>query len=187
MAIEPPVADGFAQVRYLDSFLFAQIGDTAGHLQYPVKCPGGQPQPGHGLFHQAAPAVIQGAGLLKLPAAQGVVGLAGSRQLDLPGLGHPAADLFAGFGIRSGGADQFLRCQAGHFDMHVDAVQQRAGDAPPVAGDLLRRAAAAGVGVAQVAAGTSLRCLLAIVPKPAGIPCIPGSYEPWEIISGLSV
>jgi hypothetical protein len=46
--------------------------------------------------------------------------------------------------------------------MQIDAVEQWAGDAGAVAGDLVGGATTAAGGIAQAAAGAGLRCLFAI-------------------------
>ena len=74
-------------------------------------------------------------------------------------------DALADFGGRFTGvfAGQFLIAQGRHFDLDVDAVEQRAGDFGAVALDLQRRAGAFLLRVGEIAAGTSLRYLSAIL------------------------
>jgi hypothetical protein len=56
---------------------------------------------------------------------------------------------------------QFLVLDAGDFQVNVDAVQQRAGDALLIAGDGRWRTGALLDGIAGEAAWTPLRCLFA--------------------------
>src|SRR3990172_9530379 len=48
-----------------------------------------------------------------------------------------------------------------HFDLDVDAIEQRAGDARSVPCDLIRRAAAAPARVTQISTRAETRCLFA--------------------------
>ena len=79
-------------------------------------------------------------------------------------------DALADFGGRFAGvfAGQLLIAQGWHFDLDVNAVEQRAGDFGAVALDLQRRAGAFLLRVGEIAAGTLMRCLFVIGPNPAG-------------------
>jgi len=81
-------------------------------------------------------------------------------KLPLARRGDARADRL-GWLARRGTGQVFLR-HVRHLDLQVDAIEQRPGDSVPVAKHLVRRAAAAAVGVAQVAARTWTRCLFAM-------------------------
>lgn len=81
------------------------------------------------------------------------VGTALAGQLPLPCGADPLADL-------AGGGFAAARLQAGafaeHADVQVDALEQRSGELAAIALDLLRGAAAAAAGIAEVAAGAGV-------------------------------
>jgi hypothetical protein len=64
--------------------------------------------------------------------------------------------------FRLGRMRQVGNRQRRHIDNQVDAIAQRTGDPVPIALDLEGRAAAESDRVTQEAAGTSLRCLVAM-------------------------
>jgi hypothetical protein len=92
-------------------------------------------------------------------------------ELDGAGGIDPLADFGRGFaGVFTG---EFLIAQGRHFNLDVDAIEQRAGDLGSVALDLQRCAGAFLLRVGEKAAGTSLRCLFVIEPHLDGGPKIP--------------
>ena len=79
--------------------------------------------------------------------------------LDFAGGFDAGADGFGGFAGDVAGDVAVL--DGGDFDVDVDAVKEGAGDAVAVALDVVRRAAAFALGVAEVAAFARMRCLFA--------------------------
>ena len=80
--------------------------------------------------------------------------------LDFAGLGDAVADGGAGF-AGSAFAGKVPVLDGGNFDVDVDAVEERAGDAVAVTLDVDRAATAFAFGVAEVAALAGMRCLFA--------------------------
>jgi len=119
---------------------------------------GGQPQSVHRPVQQLPAGIVEGAVALEIRDGQILVApllpleLAPARRRDLlPELARgPPPRLIV----------QFSPGYRRHFDMHIDAVEQRPGHPCPVALDLIGRAAAAIL--AEVAAGAWFRCIVAI-------------------------
>ena len=76
--------------------------------------------------------------------------------LRLPGGGHAHGDRGGILRIRGHIAQQVLDRQRHQFDVHIDAIDQRAGDSVAIARDLLRGAVAAAAPIAGVAAGAGI-------------------------------
>ena len=152
------VLDRFGNMRRLDGRCAGQIGDGARQPQHAVIGPGRPLQADHGLLQQLR---ALGAGFaipVHRAAAQLAVGHALALPLPLGGGGHPCGDGVAGFALAR--RAQLCGRQGGHLQLHVDPIQQGAGQALLVALDQLRRAAAATcrVGVEATWAGVHRLC-----------------------------
>lgn len=137
-----------------DLLLALQIGDGAGHAEDAVVAAARQAQPVEGPLHQLLPGGIQ---LTILPDhGGGHIGVAGDAGtlvaplLRLSGGVDPAADLLRALRLLL--AAHGLVLHRRHLYVHIDAVQQGAGDAAQVALHLTVRAGAAAGGMAEPAA-----------------------------------
>ena len=131
-----------------------QVGNGPGDLKDAVVGPGAQAQTLHGHLQEALALRREDAVLLQ--EARGHVGVGKDAApgkapgLSLPGLQHQGPHLRGAFrGIARG---QFPETQPGHRNVHVDAVQQRPGDAAPVLLDLFGGAGAGPPRVAEITA-----------------------------------
>ena len=84
------------------------------------------------------------------------VGLALSRPLQLPGCFDAGPNPVRG--LAGNGRRELGLARRRHLELDVDAIGKRPRDAPAVAGDALRGAAAAPVAVAAVPAGAGIHC-----------------------------
>lgn len=137
----------------LDVLPFVQIGQRPGYLEYAMQGAQGKFQ---ALSGSLQPATVRFGERTVAVHAQQVevgVGTALAGQLPLPCGADPLADL-------AGGGFAAARLQAGafaeHADVQVDALEQRSGELAAIALDLLRGAAAAAAGIAEVAAGAGV-------------------------------
>src|SRR5690348_3023201 len=111
------------------------------------------------LSQQAPRRRLDRRGLLHL--ATGELGIAPALALELHRVGarHPLAH--GGRPLAIPGVEELLFGERRHFHVHVDAVQERAGDAVAIARDRKRRAVALAVVVAEVSAWAWTRCSFA--------------------------
>lgn len=123
-------------------------------LQDPMVGTGRQAESVNGAGQQPRARGVGCAPVVDLAAGQQGIGLALARQLHGPCPGDPGTHGRRGFTRGSG--LQFAGRQGRDFQHQVDAVQQRPGELVVVTGDLLRRAPAASVRVAMIAAGTGV-------------------------------
>ena len=157
LPIQRAVLHGFGDVPGGDLLRALQVGDGAGDLQDAGVGAVGQAQPLAGEQQQLLRVGRHGAGGVQVPGAElgvdadarRVAGVA--RALHRSGRLHPAAHLGGGLLRRVLG--EALGGNGLHLDVHVDAVQQRVGDAVQIAADLRGRAAAGPGAAAQVSAG----------------------------------
>lgn len=153
MPVHPPVLNGFGDMLFTDFIRIRQIRDGARDFQNAVIRAGGQVQAGDGLFEQVFAVRIRRAEPVDFLDAQLIVGF--SLPVDLLPVGFfdtppDGCAFLAGCLL----AHQFFLRHGGHFDLQVDAIEQRAGNPRAVAGDLIRRAMAFAGSVSQVTAGT---------------------------------
>ena len=156
-SIQRAVLYGLGDVLGLDALRAGQVGDGARNLQHAGVGAVGELEPFAGEQKQLMRLVAGLAGGIQVAGGElgvdadavGIVGIAPA--LNLPRGLHPPADI-GGALLRTLPA-QPLGGDGLHLDVHVDAVQQRPGDAVQIAPDG-RLGAAAGLGAAaQVAAG----------------------------------
>lgn len=141
-------------MRDLGVLRTGQVGDGAGHFQGAVRGAGRPAQARGGSLQELGGGGLQQHMGVDLLAVQGLVGTALALDGALARLGHALADGRGGFAGR--GAQQLLRGQSGHFNVQVDAVEQRAAELGLVARDLVGRAAAGALHRAEVAAGAGV-------------------------------
>lgn len=135
------VLDVFGNMRCLDVRRACQIGDGARQPQHAVIGPGRPLQADHGLLQQLR---ALGAGFaipVHRAATQLTIGHALALPLPLGGGDHACGD--GGAGLALARRAQLCGRQGGHLQLHVDPIQQGAGQALLVALDQLGRAAAA--------------------------------------------
>ena len=138
-----------------DGFAPVQVGDGAADLQHTVVCARRQPQLLKSRLEQPMAFFFHGAELAQ-PVGRdaGVAGDSGSAEplvLDRARRVDPRAD--GGGALRLFVRIQLLELDRRHFDVQVQPVEQRAGNAREVPGDRLRRADAVPGRVAEVPAG----------------------------------
>jgi hypothetical protein len=141
-----------------------EVGDVAGDLQNPVIRSRAEVQFVHGHLEHAFGGGVEGAEALELlgghsgvAADFGGFGKAGS--LDFADALDALADLGGGFA--SGVAGEVLVFHGGDFDVDIDAVEERAGDAVAVALDVGGAAAAFAFRIAEEATFAWMRSLFA--------------------------
>ena len=128
-----------------DVFAVREVGDGARGFQDAVMGAGGEVQ----IFHRHAQEVLgvsaEGAEFSHLLRAHPAVDayLAACAETHALFFAH-AHDAFAdgGAGLGAFGAAEFVECDGGGFDVEIDSIKQRAGDALAIFFHLLRRAAA---------------------------------------------
>ena len=127
----------------------------------------GEAEPADGLLQQSCTFVIKRTVLFDLARGKARVlfSLAGDHAR--AGGNDALADNVGSFA--AGSARQILRRHRGHFDLDIDAVEQRAGDLAAVAQYLVGRALAAPAAVPEVTAGAGTRCLFAILAREAQV------------------
>jgi hypothetical protein len=126
----------------LDFFRTGEIGDGAADFEDPAVGAGAQAQFVDRGFEQSFRVIIHRAITLDISRAHLGVGVHVSflkpLQLNRPHVVDPLADELRGFaGVAAG---EILIADRRHFDLNVDAVEERAGDAGAIALDLQRRA-----------------------------------------------
>ncbi len=148
------VLNGFGEVLGGDGVGLVQIGDGARHFENTVVSSGGEAELAHGQLERALAGVVKAAelpqqlrGKLRVGVAALLLARAGGFDALAHGLARSAVSVAAHFLVRHGG----------HFDVQVDAVQQRPADLAEVALDDRRRAAALARGVAEKPARTSVQ------------------------------
>lgn len=146
-------------MRRADPFRAAEIGDGARHAQDAMVGARGQVQALQGVAQQLLLVIVQAAVTIQSDAVKSGIAFALSLNLNVARGAHPRTHLRTGF---TGRALQFLRREPRHFDLQIDAVEQRSGDAAAVTLNLIRRAAAAARRITEIAARTSPRCLFAM-------------------------
>lgn len=127
-----------------------QVGNGAGHLQYPRVASGGEPETvGHHLQHPVPRLIC----FAELPDHSGRhlgvaahLGAGEARLLHLARPGYTRRDGTGPLALAAVGQVPVLNC--GDFDVDVDAVQKRTGDARTVALDYERGAGAEVNGIA---------------------------------------
>ncbi len=161
ISVEGAVLDRFGDVVRADLLLRVEIGDGPRDFQYPVISARAEIQLRHGHFHHAFRIRAELAERLDLARAHARVRAslpfaAETLALNFPHTSHPRADGGGRFGRLV--ARHFAILHRGHFDVDVDAIEQRAGDAVAVALHLHGRAAAIALRIAEVSARAWMRC-----------------------------
>lgn len=131
-----------------------EVGERAGDLDDAVCGPQRQAEALAGTFQPATVFLGQRAMATQALEVEEGVGAALAIELALAGTGHVGSG--AGAVLATGKRVVQRRGFAGHGQVQVDAIEQRAGELGAVALDLFGRAAAAVCAVAQVAAGTGV-------------------------------
>ena len=144
LPVQRAVLDRFGDVLAGDVLRAGQVGNRAGDLQDAVVGAGAEVQIGHGELQQLHRRLIQRAVALQLAAAH--AGVAGDLRLVLEPRLLPLArrdDPLANLRGRLAGplAGDLAELHRRHFDVQVNAVEQRTGDAAQVILNLARRAA----------------------------------------------
>ena len=139
----------------LDFFGAGEIGDGAADFEHPAVGAGAQTQFIDRGFEQSLRVVIHGAITLDISRAHLGVGVDVSflkpLQLNRPRIIDALANHLRGFsGVAAG---EVLIADRRHFDLNVDAIEERAGDARAIALDLQRRADAFFLRIGEKTAG----------------------------------
>ena len=154
-----------AEVARLEAGRFIEIGDGSRDFQDAVVGARGKSHACDGVFQHFLALVGDGAEFpdqfrRHLRIREDFLLAGESRALTHTGPQHPLAHRG---GIFNGAcAAELLVLHGGHFDVDIDAVDQRAGNFRNVALNLRWRAVALARRVAEKSAGTFLRCLSAI-------------------------
>lgn len=144
--IQFAVADRFGEMACGDVCAVVEIGDGARNAQDAMHRACGQLQLFDGALQQHLIVVLQTAMAVGVGLVQLRIGQRTTCKLSLSRGDH--AGTYAGAVFTEVAAAQRLRREAWHFDMQIDAVQQRAGDAAAVAADAVAAAAAAPAAIA---------------------------------------
>lgn len=140
-----------------DLLLALQVGHGARHAQHAVVGACGPEHFAHGGAQHFLPGSVGAAVAVDFAWGEKLVGFALSFDLALEGCcdagGDGDGEFAAGVGLQHVGRHR------ADFNMHVDAVQQRAGNAILVAQNLVRRALAASRRMPKVAARAGVHCL----------------------------
>jgi hypothetical protein len=126
----------------LDFFGAGEVGDGPADFEDPAVGAGAQAEFVDGGFEQSFGVFIHGAIALDISGAHLRVGVNGSflkaLELDVTRVIDALANRFRGFaGVATG---EVLVANRRHFDLNVDAIEERSGDARAIALDLQRRA-----------------------------------------------
>ena len=140
--------------------LAGEIGDGACHFEHAVVPPRGQTEPSNGLREERGARRVRGAVRVDFPGLEPRVGPPLPVHLPFARPGDSAA--YRRGGLAALGPGEVLGRDGRHFELDVDAVEQRTRDAASIALDLVGGAPAAARIVAEVAAGAGTRCLFAI-------------------------
>ena len=138
-------------MRLRDAGAGLQVRDAARHTQYPMIGARRPVQSRHGTMQQLFAMRFQATMLFDFRAAQALVRFPLACQLQGKGCRYPRGDglrAFAGACV----PPQRRRWHGGDFDLQVDTVEQRAGQATAIAQHGVRRAAATAGSMPQVAA-----------------------------------
>ena len=165
ISVQRAILDRFANVVGGDVFGIGEVGDGAGDLEDAIVSAGAEVQLGHGHLHHAFGGFVEGAmALEELGGHAGVaadLGILGEAlALDVARFFHALADGGGGLAGSSFAGDVPIR-HGGDFDVDVDAVEERAGDAVAVTLDIGGAATALAFRVAEVTAFAGIRCLFA--------------------------
>lgn len=129
-----------------------EVGDGSRDFQYPMIGTVRETEAIHGLFDQIVSRVARPAKLFDLRDTQRRVGPAATLERTVSGLGYPDADSRARFFAAGAAVTQDFMRYARNFDMHVDAVEQGAGNTASIAVDLFGGAMTTAARIAQVSA-----------------------------------
>jgi len=145
-----------------------QVGDRSAHLQNFIVGAGGKAKPFDRDFQQVLRFVVDLAEMTDIPCFQVRVAvnlfpLFITLKLPITRLVDASADRGRGFARL--GRLQFVVFQGRHFNVNVDAVEERSGQFRPVVLDLQRRAPAFMVGIGEIAAGALVHCNFFTKPK----------------------
>ncbi len=148
--------DGFAEVVELDVGGGFEVGDGAGEAEDFVVGAGAEAEFLAGLFEERFARFVEFAEFADFARGHAGVGAVGGETGALVVAGGD--DLFAQVGAGGAGlvGAEVAVGDGGDFDVNVDAIEERAGDAAHVGLDLARGAAALVARVAVVAAGTGV-------------------------------
>ena len=161
LAIKTSILDGFGQMGLFDALAAGEVGDGAGDFEDARVAAGREAEAvgDHlqqfvsGLVHRTELADVAGLHLAVGVQAEGFQPL----PLQLPGGFDPGADGGGGFAVD--GIGEILVRHPGNFDMQVDAVEQRTGEAGAVALQHRRGAGAFAQAVAEKTAVAGIhRC-----------------------------
>src|SRR5262249_31329528 len=154
-SVQTPLLDRFGDMGGLDFFGAGEIGDGAADFEDPAVGAGAQAQFVDRGFEQSLGIVIHGTIALDISGAHLGVGMDVSflktLELDVTSLIDTLANHLRGFPSIATG--EILIAYRRHFDLNIDSVEERAGDARAIALDLQRRADAFFLRVGKKAAG----------------------------------
>lgn len=159
-------------MRIGDRFAAGQVGDRACDFQHAVIAAGRQAELFHGAFQQSMTAFAQDAVAVDLARTQAGIGLAAALQLAAACRNHTPGNCLAGFAVRCAAGPQHIMRQPGHFDMQIDAIQQRPRDPRAVTLNLVAGAMAAAGRIAEIPARAGIHGRDQL--KPRGELCLPG-------------
>jgi len=161
-AVEPAILYGLGYVRGRDGRRGRKIGDGARDLEHAMIAARRQAETADRLFEQLRAPGIRRTVTVDFACAQAGVGLALALLLPFAGCTHARAYDCGRFALLP--AREIVLRHGRHFDLQVDAVEQRPGDFAAVARDLIRRAAAAAVVMPEKPQGQGGVALLPNVP-----------------------
>lgn len=124
MTIQHPVTHSLRNVG--DSYITPtrQVGDLAGYLQNAMVGAGGQSGPVHGSVQQPLCVLVQDTDFTQLFTVELMIRAPGALQLPVTRADNPPADFGQAFHPSAVVSQELLRHRR-HFDVHVDAVEQR--------------------------------------------------------------
>ena len=124
---DAPIGQGFGDMRPGHRIRACQVGDGARHFQHPVIAARRQPHPLSRFGQQFGARRVRGGDRVQQFAFGLGIGadrlLREALTLDSARRRHPRRHLFTAFG--GGRQSEIAGADACHFDMHVDAVEQR--------------------------------------------------------------
>lgn len=135
-----------------DTLGIGEIGNGSRNFQYPVIGPVREAEAVHGLFDEIMAGITRSAILFDFRSAEQGIDPTASFRCPVSGFGHTGSDSGTDFFAPGGSITQDFMRYPGDFDMHVNPVEQRAGDSASIALYLLRGTMTAAAWIAKVSA-----------------------------------
>src|SRR5262249_34524692 len=148
-SIEPAILYCLGDVLRADRGGACKIGDRARYAQHPVVCPCGQQEAGQRMAQQLARLAARSAVPGDLARTDQGVRLTLAQELDLAGMCD--ARRHGGGRLARRRREELALPRRGNFQLDVDTIGERTGDAAAVSRDPLGRTAAAAAAIAAMA------------------------------------